>query len=224
MELVLQDISKSYTLGEQTYQALKGVTTRFHDDGLVALMGPSGSGKSTLLQCLGLIDPVDSGKIYFEGHRVDSLGEDEKSSFRLSRFGFIFQSYHLIPTLNVLENVALPAIYRSQNVKQSQSHARHLLERVGLGDFSKRRINQLSGGQRQRVAIARSLVNHPRIVFADEPTANLDSKTSGEVLDLFQEIVAEERIMAIVSTHDPDVALRADRIVKMIDGQLEDVQ
>ncbi|SMF37631.1 ABC transporter ATP-binding protein [Pseudobacteriovorax antillogorgiicola] len=224
MELVVEGINKYYSLGEQSYQALRGVSARFQDDGLVALVGPSGSGKSTLLHCLGLIDPVESGQIYFEGQRIDSLGDDKKSSFRLSRFGFIFQSYHLIPTLSVVENVALPAIYLSRDVRRSQSYAKHLLERVGLGEFNKRRVSQLSGGQRQRVAIARSLVNRPRIIFADEPTANLDSSTSGDVLDLFQEIVAEEQIMAIVSTHDPEVAQRANRIIKMKDGQLEVTQ
>ncbi len=221
MELLIKNLKKSYNLGEKSFQALKGISSHFDESGLIALMGPSGSGKSTLLHCLGLIDPIESGQIYYKGDRIDNLDENSKSRFRLSCFGFIFQSYHLIPTLSVMENVTLPAVYLSRNLKSSRDYASHLLDRVGLNEFKKRRISQLSGGQRQRVAIARSLVNKPRIVFADEPTANLDSKTSTAVLDLFQELVDEQNIMAIISSHDQDVAQRSHRIVRMIDGQLE---
>ena len=191
MNLSFENLKKSYQLGDKSYLALKGISTTFSEPGLVSLMGPSGSGKSTLLHCLGLIDSADEGIIHFEGKRIDNLSDDQKSKFRLVSFGFVFQSYHLIPTLSVIENVALPAVYKSRNLKKSYEMADSLLQRVGLEEFKKRRINQLSGGQRQRVAIARALVNQPKIIFADEPTANLDSKTSEAVLDMFQDIIKE---------------------------------
>ena len=213
-------MSRSYALGAARVPAVRGVTLAVGPSEFVALQGKSGSGKTTLLNLLGLLDRPDEGTVRVEGRDGESLAENERSDLRRDRFGFVFQTFNLIPVLTAEENVAYPMALAGVEAAQRRARARELLASVGLADKAGVRPDLLSGGQRQRVAIARALANRPAIVFADEPTANLDSHTSEEILDLTREINASAKVAFLFATHDPIVVERARRIVKLHDGAI----
>jgi putative ABC transport system ATP-binding protein len=208
-------------MGAAVVPAVHGVSLAIAPGEFVALKGPSGSGKTTLLNLLGLLDRPDSGTVRIEGKDGEALSEDERSDLRRDRFGFVFQTFNLIPVLTAEENVAYPMALAGAGSKQRRGRAGELLESVGLADKRGVRPDLLSGGQRQRVAIARALANRPAVVFADEPTANLDSRTAEEILDVMREINASRRVAFLFATHDPLVVSRARRIVTLHDGAVE---
>jgi putative ABC transport system ATP-binding protein len=214
-------LSRSYHLGAAIVPAIRDVSIVIAEGEFVALRGPSGSGKTTLLNLLGLLDRPDSGTVKIEGADGEALSENERSDFRRDRFGFVFQTFNLIPVLTAEENVTYPMVLARVDGAERRTRARGLLESVGLADKFAVRPDLLSGGQRQRVAIARSLANRPAVVFADEPTANLDSRTSEEILDLMRDINTQERVAFLFATHDPLVVSRARRIVTLHDGAIE---
>jgi ABC-type lipoprotein export system ATPase subunit len=215
----LRDIRKVYHLEEVTVEALRGVSLDIADGELVALVGPSGSGKSTLMNTLGCLDRPTSGSYRLSGQEISTLSSDERALVRNRRIGFVFQSFNLLARTSALENVELPLLYKGGlSARKRRQRAVELLELVGLGDRLGHHPGQLSGGQQQRVAIARALVNSPAILMCDEPTGNLDSKTSKEVIQLFKDLNAENGIIVILVTHDQDVARAARRIVVLRDG------
>ena len=215
----LENVSKVYKMGEEKVYALNGINLDIHDGDLAAVMGPSGSGKSTLLNMLGLLDPPSAGGIFLDGIETTKLSEKGLAGVRGKKIGFIFQMFNLIPSLTVIQNVMLPAvIYESDPVK-TRRNAEDILRKIGLGERLEHFPNQLSGGQRQRVAIARSLINDPEIILADEPTGNLDSKTGDEVLDMFKNMNDEGKTIIIV-THDLHVAKIAKRTIRVVDGKI----
>ncbi len=216
----LQDIFKTYHLGEVDVPVLKGITLNVDQGELVALMGASGSGKSTLMNILGCLDHPSSGKYWLDGEEVSGLSTDGRALIRNRKIGFVFQGFNLLPRTSALENVVMPLNYSSENLTEraGRQRATELLERVGLGDRMHHEPSQLSGGQQQRVAIARALVNRPRLLFADEPTGNLDSKTSKEILLMFQRLNQEEGLTVILVTHDGSIAQYARRTVRISDG------
>jgi len=221
MELIeLQDIHKTYYLGEIAVPVLKGVSMTVASGELVALMGASGSGKSTLMNILGCLDRPTSGAYRLEGQEISHLSPDRRARLRNRKLGFVFQNFNLLPRSSALENVAMPLIYTSDHLsdRESRRRAEEMLLRVGLGDRLDHEPSQLSGGQQQRVAIARALVNRPSILFADEPTGNLDSRTSEEVLSMFRRLNEEDGITIIIVTHDPQVAGHAGRLIHIHDG------
>jgi ABC-type lipoprotein export system ATPase subunit len=225
MELIqLNDVRKTYHLGEIDVPVLKGVSLTVGRGELVALMGASGSGKSTLMNILGCLDRPTGGEYWLDGQLVSNLSSDERALVRNSKIGFCFQNFNLLPRTSAVENVMMPLSYAAAPVSDRQARARAvaLLERVGLGDRTHHYPSQLSGGQQQRVAIARALVNDPPLLFADEPTGNLDSQTSEEVLRMFERLNEEEGITIILVTHDSNVAAHAKRIIRMRDGRIED--
>ncbi len=201
------------------YQALKGVTFSVSQGEFAAIMGPSGCGKSTLLNILGLLDRPTSGKYLLEGAETARLGDADLTGLRRSRIGFVFQAFNLLPRLSALENVALPMAYAGVGVDERRARARELLTRVGLGRKAENTPLQLSGGERQRVGIARALSNKPALLLADEPTGNLDSKSSAEILALFKELNAEGMTVVLV-THDPAIGAAAGRVIRVKDGSL----
>jgi len=215
----LVDVRKTYQVGENAVEALRGVSLEIGTGEYVALMGPSGSGKSTLMNTLGCLDRPTSGKYLLGGEDVTGMSPDERADLRNRRFGFVFQSFNLLRRASALENVELPLIYaRRFSPAERRKIAMDVLERVGLANRSDHQPSQLSGGQQQRVAIARALVNNPSIIMADEPTGNLDSKTSEEVLELFSELNRSSNITVIMVTHEPDVAQHAQRLLVIRDG------
>jgi putative ABC transport system ATP-binding protein len=217
------DIKKVYKLeGGLEVHALRSINLQIQRGQYAAIMGPSGSGKSTLLQIIGCLDIPSSGSYKLAGQEVAKLSEDELSTIRNQRIGFIFQSYNLLPRANALENVALPLMYRGTPIRERNKKAKSALERVGLGNRLDHRPNQLSGGQKQRVAIARALATDPDILLADEPTGNLDSKTGEEILGLFQDLHSEGRTILMV-THENDVAEHCEVIVRIKDGVVASV-
>lgn len=216
----LQDIHKSYYLGKQELKVLKGITLEIFKNEYVALMGPSGSGKSTLMNILGCLDSLTSGRYILNGNDVSKMADDSLAEIRNREIGFVFQQFNLLPRLTAAENVALPLIYNGTPKKERMERALELLEHVGLGDRSQHKPNELSGGQNQRVAIARALVNNPSIILADEPTGNLDSKTSVEIMDIFGKIQSEGNTVVLV-THEEDIAHFAHRIIRLRDGVIE---
>lgn len=221
MELMqLTDIYKTYHLGEVDVPVLKGITLTVKHGEMVALMGASGSGKTTLMNLLGCLDRPTSGSYWLDGLEVSAMNADERALVRNTKIGFVFQSFNLLARTNALENVMMPLTYAASEVPEKEGRARavELLQRVGLGDRMDHEPSQLSGGQQQRVAIARALINRPPLLFADEPTGNLDTKTSREVLEMFKKINAEEGITVILVTHDNSVAQNAKRIVRLSDG------
>jgi ABC-type lipoprotein export system ATPase subunit len=219
----LDDIYKNYHLGEVDVPVLKGVSLAIDRGELVALMGASGSGKTTLMNILGCLDRPTSGRYTLDGESVEHLSADQRAVVRSRKIGFCFQQFNLLPRTTALKNVMMPLSYSPDGITTEESvrRATRLLERVGLGDRMHHEPSQLSGGQQQRVAIARALINNPPLLLADEPTGALDTRTSGEILKLFQQLNGEGDITIIIVTHDPDVASHAKRIVRMRDGRIE---
>lgn len=216
----IQDVTKEYVMDSETVRALRGVTMEIPRGDFVAVMGASGSGKSTLLNLLGCLDRPTSGTIFLGEEDVSRLSDDQLSEIRASRVGFIFQSYNLIPQLTVLENIEVPLYYQKRLSAKDRRRSRELADMVGLADRLKHRPTQLSGGQQQRVAIARSLINDPYFILADEPTGNLDSVTAVEILDLLGDLNRQGKTIIMV-THEPDVGTRAKRITRLKDGMVE---
>jgi putative ABC transport system ATP-binding protein len=216
----LKEVTKNYYLGKQVIEVLKGITLDILKNEYVALMGPSGSGKSTLMNILGCLDTPTSGSYVLNGKDVSRMPDNDLAEVRNKEIGFVFQQFNLLPRLTAAENVALPLVYAGMPKKQRLERAKHVLEQVSLADRSHHRPNELSGGQNQRVAIARALVNDPSIILADEPTGNLDSKTSYEIMDIFEQIHAAGNTVVLV-THEEDIANHAHRIIRLKDGILE---
>ncbi|WP_456372590.1 ABC transporter ATP-binding protein [Methanocaldococcus sp.] len=214
-----RNIWKIYGSGEAKTYALRGIDISINEGEFVAIMGPSGCGKSTLLNILGLLDVPTKGEVYIKGKKTTLMNENERAIFRRKISGFIFQQFHLIKTLTALENVELPMILDEKDKKYRRKRAKKLLEMVGLAERIYHYPNQLSGGQQQRVAIARALANNPKIIFADEPTGNLDSKSGKIVMDLLKEL-NEKGITIIMVTHDENLSKYASRIIKMKDGKI----
>ena len=224
MELIeLRDIHKTYTLGDISVPVLKGITLTVAKGELVALMGASGSGKSTLMNILGCLDRPTSGQYWLEGQEMSRLSGDQRALVRNHKLGFVFQNFNLLPRTSALENVAMPLSYTADiSEREARRRADDMLRRVGLQDRLDHQPSQLSGGQQQRVAIARALVNHPPVLFADEPTGNLDSHTSEELLGMFEQLNQVDGITIILVTHDATVARHAHRVIRIHDGVIVD--
>jgi putative ABC transport system ATP-binding protein len=219
----LKDVKKDYQLGDTTVHALTGVSLALQKGEMTVVVGPSGSGKSTLLHIIGCLDRVTSGTYQLEGQEVGHVDFDELADVRNHKIGFIFQSFNLIPVLDVLENIEFPCQLRRPPMAKAElrDRARKAADEVGLSHVLKHRPDQLSGGQRQRVAIARALVTEPALVLADEPTANLDTATSEQILDVMQKMNEDHKVTFLFSTHDPRVERRARRVLRMKDGSVE---
>lgn len=219
----ISHIQKTYKIGEEVINALKDVSLSILKNEYVALMGPSGSGKSTLMNMLGCLDSPTAGEYILNGLSVARMSDNQLADVRNKEIGFVFQTFNLLPRATTLENVALPLVYAGFSKADREKRAKEVLEQVGLGNRMNHKPNELSGGQRQRVAIARALVNKPAIILADEPTGNLDSKTSVEIMGLFEEIHKNGNTIILV-THEEDIALHAHRIVRLKDGLVESDQ
>jgi putative ABC transport system ATP-binding protein len=217
--IVLRGIVKRYTMGEETVQALAGVDLDIARNEYVALTGPSGSGKSTLMNLLGCLDTPTEGSYTLNGRDVSGMNDTELAQVRNREIGFVFQSFHLLPRMTVLQNVMQPLVYRGMAQDERRARAAEALGKVGLGDRMAHRPNQLSGGQRQRVAIARALVGAPSILLADEPTGNLDTRTSAEIMALFDALHAQGQTVILV-THEPDIAAHCHRVLRVSDGRI----
>ncbi len=225
MELIeVHNVYKTYRLGEIEVPVLKGISLKIGRGEMVALMGASGSGKSTLMNILGCLDRPTSGEYWLDGQEVSRFSPDARALARNRKIGFVFQSFNLLPRTSALENVIMPLSYTAGNLsdREARRRAAAMLNLVGLRDRMDHEPSQLSGGQQQRVAIARALINHPPVLFADEPTGNLDSRTSSEVLTMFQRLNQEEGITIVLVTHDGEVARHAQRIIRIHDGIIQD--
>lgn len=220
----VKDLYKVYRMGEENVYALNGVSFEIHRGEFCAITGPSGSGKSTLLNMLAGLEHPTKGEIVIAGKHIEKLNEKQLVTFRRERVGFIFQSYNLIGTMDAVENVALPLSFRGMPRAVRLNRAKQYLKLVGLEKFMTHMPNQMSGGQQQRVGIARALAVNPQIIFADEPTGNLDSKTTMEVLKLMQKVVREQKQTLVMVTHDNNLATYADRIFKIIDGKIVSIE
>ena len=216
----LKQVTKSYVMGSEFLKVLKGIDLEIFKNEYVALMGPSGSGKSTLMNILGCLDTPTSGQYILNGNDVSKMSEDALAEVRNKEIGFVFQQFNLLPRLTAVENVALPLVYAGIGKKKRTEMALDVLEKVGLADRAHHKPNEMSGGQGQRVAIARALVNNPSIILADEPTGNLDTKTSAEIMNIFSKIQAGGNTVILV-THEEDIAKHAKRIIRLRDGVIE---
>ncbi|GFP74897.1 ABC transporter ATP-binding protein [Clostridium fungisolvens] len=213
----ISEIYKTYKAGELNFTALKGVSFNIKRGEFTSIMGPSGSGKSTLMNILGCLDRLDTGRYILNGENVSNMTENELAKVRNKEIGFVFQNFNLLPRMTILENVELPMIYAGISAKERRSRALLALEKVSLTNWIKHKPNEISGGQKQRVAIARAIVNSPSVIMADEPTGNLDSQVSLEVMKIFQDL-NEEGATIIMVTHEPDIAMYTKRLVKVKDG------
>jgi len=219
--LSARNISKSYTLGKRSLEVLRGVTLDVQRGEFLALRGASGAGKSTLLHLFGGLDAPNGGEIWFAGKNLAHAAEADLTKLRNSKVGFVFQAYHLLPELDALENVCVPARLARVSADTAEKRGRELLERVGLGARLEHKPYELSGGEQQRVAIARALMNEPELILADEPTGNLDSQTGGGIVDLLVSLREERQTTLIIATHDANVAVRAPRTIQLVDGQIQ---
>ncbi|MBK1811867.1 ABC transporter ATP-binding protein [Clostridium sp. YIM B02505] len=213
----ISEIYKTYKTGDLNFTALKGVSFKINRGEFASIMGPSGSGKSTLMNILGCLDRLDGGKYILNGENVSNMTDNELARVRNKEIGFVFQNFNLLPRMTILENVELPMIYAGISAKERRSRALLALEKVSLTNWIKHKPNEISGGQKQRVAIARAIVNSPSVIMADEPTGNLDSQVSLEVMKIFQDL-NEEGATIIMVTHEPDIAMYTKRLVKVKDG------
>lgn len=216
----IKGITRDFPLGSEIVKVLKGIDLQINKGEYVALMGPSGSGKSTLMNLLGCLDTPTGGSYTLNGKDVSQMSDDELAGIRNKEIGFVFQTFNLLPRTTALDNVALPMVYAGYKKPQRNERATEVLTQVGLADRMDHKPNQLSGGQRQRVAVARALVNHPSIILADEPTGNLDSKTSIEIMNLFDDIHANGNTVILV-THEEEIAAHAHRVIRLRDGIIE---
>lgn len=218
--ITVKDMYKIYVMGTEKVNALNGVDLEIDRNEYLALMGPSGSGKSTLMNLLGCLDTPTKGSYLLNGNNVGKLSDNELATIRNTEIGFVFQTFNLLPRLTALDNVALPLVYAGVSLKERSKRAREKLEAVGLGDRVDHKPNELSGGQRQRVAIARALINNPSIILADEPTGNLDTATSIEIMDIFSKLNSAGNTVILV-THEPEIALHTKRTIVLRDGKIE---
>jgi putative ABC transport system ATP-binding protein len=216
----VEGLYRHFVMGDQTVRALDGLSTTIEAGDFLAIMGPSGSGKSTLLYLLGGLDRPTGGRIWVNGYDIGALDETALAIYRRRAIGFIFQSFHLIPTMTALQNVMFPLVFARVSEREGRSRAASLLELVGLGQRLDHRPTELSGGQQQRVAIARALVNDPGIILADEPTGNLDSQTGREIMALLERLNREDRRTVLIVSHDPNVTASANRAIHLVDGRL----
>ncbi len=222
MDIRLNSVSKEYKLGRTTVHALRDASLEVKQGEFVAIKGPSGSGKSTLLHLLGALDQPNSGEIFMDGMKVNDLDDGRLAQMRRDNIGFIFQSFNLIPVLSVYGNVEFPLVLKKVPREERKKRVHAILERVGLEDRARHKTEELSGGQRQRVAIARALVTDPSIILSDEPTANLDSKTGREIVDLMRSLNADHKVTLVFATHDPGIVSDAHRIVNILDGRIQE--
>ena len=219
--LSARNVSKAYAMGKRALEVLRGVTLEVARGEFLALRGASGAGKSTLLHLFGGLDSPNGGEIWFAGKNLAQTSEADLTALRNTKVGFIFQAYHLLPELDALENVCLPARIARRSAAAAEQRGRELLTRVGLGARLDHKPYELSGGEQQRVAIARALMNEPELILADEPTGNLDSHTGAEIVDLLVSLRAEKHTTLIIATHDATVAARAPKVVQLVDGQIQ---
>jgi len=218
--LSARSLTKTYVMGKRNLEVLRGVNLDVRRGEFVALRGASGAGKSTLLHLIGGLDTPNGGEIHFDGQNLGTFSASELTHFRNHRVGFVFQAYHLLPELNALENVCLPARMARTAAGRAAARGRDLLARVGLQDRLEHKPYELSGGEQQRVAIARALINEPELLLADEPTGNLDSHTGGEIIELLKILRAGKQTTLVIATHDAKVAAHAERVVELVDGQI----
>ncbi|HEY4099769.1 MAG TPA: ABC transporter ATP-binding protein [Gemmatimonadales bacterium] len=216
----LEGITREYIMGSEHVRALRGVDLAIHRNEYVAIMGPSGSGKSTMMNVLGCLDTPSDGRYWLNGHEVSEMRDDALARVRNREIGFVFQTFNLLPRASALANVELPLVYAGTSARERRRRAEQALHRVGLGERMLHKPNELSGGQRQRVAIARALVNEPSILLADEPTGNLDSTTSEEIMRVFGSLHAQGQTVVLV-THEPDIAAHAHRVIVLRDGRID---
>ena len=219
----IKDLCKVYLVGDERVRALDHATLHIHPHEFVSIIGPSGSGKSTLMNIIGCLDIADAGSYYLDGLPIEDYSENQLAQIRNQKIGFVFQSFNLIPKLTAEENVELPLIYQKVSRAERQRRVKAALERVGLTKRAKHLPTELSGGQQQRVAIARALVTNPSLILADEPTGNLDSKTSREIMDIFHDLHAQGNTIVLI-THDNDVAKQASRAIHILDGRITEVR
>jgi putative ABC transport system ATP-binding protein len=222
--LEVRNVKKTYRMGKVLVPALRGVSFDAKDGEFLTIFGPSGSGKSTLLHLMGCLDRPDEGEIFIEGANVLELSDDKLAEFRLNKIGFVFQFFNLLPRMTALQNVELPLTIAGVSEKEAKEKAKEMLKLVGLGTRVSHRPFELSGGEQQRVAIARALINNPKIVLADEPTGNLDTKTGWEIVQLMKKLNEEKGQTFIVVTHDPKIAENAHRIIHLKDGLIEEIK
>ena len=222
MDICLKSVSKEYQLGQTTVHALRAASLVIKQGEFVTITGPSGSGKSTLLHILGALDQPTSGEVLMDGELVNNLDDSHLAAIRRDRIGFIFQSFNLIPVLSVYGNVEFPLLLQKIAKEERKERVHAMLGRVGLGDRARHKTEELSGGQRQRVAIARALVTDPSIILSDEPTANLDSRTGREIIDLMQRLNTDHKVTLVFATHDHDIVANARRVINILDGKIQD--